>query len=240
MLLLVAEFMALKEEKIHVPMIFYAGEALSKIRQDYISEVWGTRHFGSAGYASVDAGVIGYQCKYCGPGEHHLFSDLVKMNIINGEAIISSSVRNSLPIYNYQTGDSVIWLDDCNCGSSDKRFKLLGRLDSTIQVWSCRLLLSDIELCMNEAQIMTFQIHIHESKEAVVREKISFLVESHIKDLDHEKLLFNIYHRSRDLRDTILFKDFKSNVSIKACELNSIPRNDRTGKISIVIDHRRS
>ena len=70
MLVLNAEFMAASGKEIKIPYVFYAGEALSQSRRDYLHKVWGTTYFGSAGYASVDAGVIGYQCTYCGPGEH--------------------------------------------------------------------------------------------------------------------------------------------------------------------------
>jgi phenylacetate-coenzyme A ligase PaaK-like adenylate-forming protein len=239
MLLMTAEFMAKKQENVHIPMVFYAGEALSDVRRDYISAVWGTSYFGSAGYASVDAGVIGYQCRYCAPGEHHVFSDFVEMDIIQDEIIISSVARNSLIIKNYQTGDRAQWIENCECKSQDRRFKLLGRLDNIIQIWSCRLLLSDIEKCMTKAQVLTFQIRIIESKEKdVVREKLVIVFESHGQVVDEEILLETIYHSSRDLRDTLSFEDFKSNTSFEAHQADSIPRNPRTGKISLVVDKR--
>ena len=103
MLVMNAEFMAASGKEIKIPKVFYAGEALSQSRREFLSKVWGTTYFGSAGYASVDAGVIGYQCTHCGPGEHHLFSDLVHLEVINEEAVVTSIIRDSMTIKNYRT-----------------------------------------------------------------------------------------------------------------------------------------
>src|SRR5690606_34499054 len=134
---------------------------------------WKTKSFGSAGYASVDAGVIGYQCPDCGPGEHHLFSDIVEMKIISDEAVVTSIARNTMPVINYRTGDKVEWISDCSCGRADKRFKLLGRIDNVIQIWSCRMLTNDVENSLSDFGIMTFQMKISEIKEEeLVNEKL--------------------------------------------------------------------
>ncbi len=222
-------------EGLNIPMIFYAGEALSQIRREFLAKAWGTKSFGSAGYASVDAGVIGYQCRDCGPGEHHVFSDLIELNIVEEEAVVTSLARSSMPVINYQTGDKVEWIADCKCGRADKRFKLLGRIDNVIQIWSCRMLTNDIETALSENGIITFQVRITESREAnLVREKMEITVES--EEVDSEKLLLDIYNRSRDLKDTIKYAEFKKDISILSGE---VPRNQRTGKISIVLDQRR-
>jgi phenylacetate-CoA ligase len=239
MLVMNAEFAASQNENLEVPIVFYAGEALSEIRRDFLTQTWGTTTFGSAGYASVDAGVIGYQCSESGPGEHHVFSDLIELNIIEDEAIVTSLARNSMPVKNYRTGDRIEWIADCGCGSPDKRFKLLGRIDNVLQIWSCRLLLSDVEKALNEVGIMTFQILVNESREAnLVREKLTITFEHH-QDIDHEDLLLDLYVRSRDVKDTIKFVDFKKDIILKNVMNGELPRNPRTGKISLILDHRR-
>ncbi len=239
MLVMNAEFMAASGKEIKIPMVFYAGEALSQSRREYLSKVWGTTYFGSAGYASVDAGVIGYQCTYCGPGEHHLFSDLVHLEVINEEAVVSSIIRDSMPIKNYRTGDRVQWISECSCGSRDQRFKLLGRIDNVIQIWSCRLLTTDVESSMNEFGVMTFQIELFEEKASdSVQEKLKLLVESHLGTIDKKELLEKIYLRSRDLKDTISFDEFYRLTEVVILSQDSISRNPRTGKISLVRDLR--
>jgi phenylacetate-CoA ligase len=240
MLVMNAEF-ALKENiELKVPMVFYAGEALSEIRREFLAKTWGTTFFGSAGYASVDAGVIGYQCQSCGPGEHHVFTDLIELNIVEDEAVVTSLARNSMPVINYRTGDKIEWIPECKCGRPDKRFKLLGRIDNVIQIWSCRMLTNDVESSMNENGIITFQLKISESREAyLVREKLTLTLETSGQEIDKEKLLLDIYTRSRDVKDTIKYDDFKKDIIIDVVERGEIPRNPRTGKISLVIDQRR-
>ncbi len=240
MLVMNAEYIESSGEKLEIPMVFYAGEALSEIRRGYLENVWGTKVFASAGYASVDAGVIGYQCSSCGPGEHHVFSDLIELNILEDEAIVTSLARESMGVKNYRTGDRIEWIEKCQCGSEDKRFKLLGRIDNVIQIWSCRLLTSDVESVMNDKGILTFQITITEGREAnLVREKLQITYEKSHSEVDVEMLLIDIYQRSRDLKDTLKFQEFKKDVVIKAVASGEIPRNPRTGKIGLVVDQRR-
>lgn len=240
MLILNAEFAKSQGVELEIPMIFYAGEGLSEIRRDYLEKTWKTKTFASAGYASVDGGVIGYQCSHCGPGEHHLFSDLIDLKIVDGEGVVTSLARESMGIKNYRTGDSIEWINDCSCGSPDRRFKLLGRIDNVVQIWSCRLLLSDVESVMNDHEVLTYQLEIHEVlKDNTVREELVFHYEKSSMSLDQEKLMLALYERSRDVRDTIKYQDFKQNISFQVSEQGKIPRNARTGKISVLKDLRR-
>lgn len=236
MLVMNAEFMSSKNESLNIPMVFYAGEALSSVRRSYLENVWGTKVFGSAGYASVDAGVIGFQCTHCGPGEHHVFSDLIDLKIVNDEAVVTSLARNTMPVVNYRTGDRVEWISDCECGLPDKRFKLLGRIDNIIQIWSCRLLVSDVEAVLAEKDIMTYQLKITEEERAgQVKELITLTCEGPVTEAT-EEIMLALYNRSRDVKDTIDFTTFQQNLRV---ETGLIPRNARTGKISTVIDSRR-
>lgn len=233
-----AEFFEEKGLELNIPMVFYAGEALSEPRREYLARTWGTKHFGSAGYASVDAGVIGFQCSHCGPGEHHLFSDLIDMKIVDGEAVVSSLYRSSLPIRNYRTGDRVEMIAACTCGDSSPRFKLLGRADNLLMIWSCRIQLEEIEKSLRDLDpgILSYQVVMTEEN---TKEILSLYYEKNIH-LREETLLLNLYQNSRDLRDTISLEDISSRLRIVPVEQGMIPRNSRTGKISIVVDKRRT
>jgi phenylacetate-coenzyme A ligase PaaK-like adenylate-forming protein len=183
--------------------------------------------------------VIGYQCNFSGPGEHHVFSHLVKLDIIEEEGVVTSLARDTMPVHNYRTGDRMEWIGPCKCGSSDKRFKLLGRIDNVIQIWSCRMLTNDVEASFQKFGLLTFQIKISESREAnVVREKLTLSYEQTASELDQELFLLDLYERSRDVRDTITFIDFKKDLILEALSQGHLPRNPRTGKISTVLDLR--
>ncbi|MFP5387362.1 MAG: acyl-CoA reductase [Bacteriovoracia bacterium] len=240
MLVMNAEYILSQNESLKVPMVFYAGEAMSEIRREFLAKTWGTTYFGSAGYASVDAGVIGYQCTDCKAGEHHVFSDLIDLKIVNDEAVVTSLARNTMPIQNYRTGDKIEWIEDCSCGRGDKRFKLLGRIDNVIQIWSCRLLTNDVEESLSENGIITYQMTIFETSEKnLIKEKLHITFEKSDSKLNEEKLLLDLYNRSRDVKDTISFVEFKENVELLSVSQGKIPRNPRTGKISLLIDQRR-
>ncbi len=241
LLIMNAEFSHEKGVNLEVPMVFYAGEAMSETRMEFLKSTWGTKYFGSAGYASVDAGMIAYQCSFSKPGEHHLFKDLVEMQVVDEEAVISSLYRTSMPIKNYRTGDRVKWIEDCKCGSNDPRFLLLGRVDSTLHIWSCRILVEDIEQSIREtsSKIKTFQVILSDDhRDHRVREKMQLILEGPL-DIDREVLMFNIYKNSRDLKDTLSFDKFQSSFSIMTVENGMIKRNPRTGKISQVLDLRK-
>lgn len=228
--------LALKIE-LNVPMIFYAGEALSESRQNFLRTSWKTTYFGSAGYASVDAGIIGYQCLHSKPGEHHLYSDLVSLEIINEEAVVTSLYRTSMPIKRYRTGDRVEWIENCSCGRKDPRFKLLGRIDNIIQIWSCRLQLEDIERSIRQIhpQITTYQVVLDEQVRGDgVRERLRLFIEGHV--VDANGLVKAIYENSRDLKDTLSLKQYEELISIELVE--EVARNPRTGKISVILDCR--
>jgi phenylacetate-coenzyme A ligase PaaK-like adenylate-forming protein len=222
---------------VSIPMVFYAGEVLSESRQDYLSKFWETKYFGSVGYASVDAGVIGYQCSHSRPGEHHLFSDLIEMKVIDGEAVVSSLYRSSQPIKNYKTGDRVEMIGACTCGDSSPRFKLLGRADNLLMIWSCRIQLDEVEKALKEIDpgILSFQIVLTEEK---TMEIFSLYYERN-KAIKEEILLANIYAHARDLKDTISVEEMSAKTRIIPVEHGMIPRNPRTGKISLIQDKRR-
>lgn len=225
---------------LNIPKIFYAGEALSQTRMEFLKDVWKTQTFGSSGYASVDAGVMGYQCANSRPGEHHVFSDLVNIEIVDDEAVVSSVARSSMQIQNYRTGDRIEWMPACACGSSDKKFKLLGRIDSLIQVWSCRIALDDIEKSLSEYEIKNYQLLIKEDREAnLTREKLTLFIEKDSLEVDVDDICRSIYDYSRDLKDTLSFDNFRKDFEIEVLTTGEIQKNPRTGKISLVKDLRR-
>lgn len=239
MLVMNAEYMLARNSDVEIPMVFFAGEPLSEVRKEFLKKTWKTKVFGSAGYASVDAGVIGYQCPECAPGEHHLFSDFIGMKIIDGEAVVTSLARNTMPVVNYRTGDRVEWVEDCSCGRTDKKFRLMGRVDNLIQIWSTRLQLSDVESLLSEKGIATFQLKIEEEKsENKVLELITLTFEA-AREIEKEEFLLDLYQRSRDVKDTISFGEFVNGIRLNKVPSGKIPRNPRTGKISLIVDNRR-
>jgi phenylacetate-coenzyme A ligase PaaK-like adenylate-forming protein len=132
---------------------------------------------------------------------------------------------------------------DCGCGRKDKKFKLLGRIDNQIQIWSCRLLLTDIEKAIKNLDpgILSFQITLSEIKgEKSVIEMMELVYEKNESVMDVKTLQNEIYQNSRDLKDTLSFEKFAERIQIKDVGHGEIKRNSRTGKISVIRDQRKN
>lgn len=233
LLVLVAEKMKQRGLHLKVDKLFYAGERLFEGRIQLFRDVWNVEYFGSAGYASVDAGVIGYQCQHSQTGEHHLFSRFVKLDLINGEAVVTPMYRNTLNLKNYHTGDAIELIHTpCQCGSDDQKFKLLGRTDDLIQIWSARIRLLEIETVLARFSLHTYRLEISESS-GIENLMIEIESQHEIKNFDYA-----LYELNDDLRTSISFAEFQARLTIKWREPGSIKRNERTGKISVTKDLR--
>jgi phenylacetate-CoA ligase len=242
MLVSIAEYAQSRDIKLEIDKVFYAGEALSAQRREFLNSVWDCSYIGSAGYASVDAGVVAYQCSESAAGVHHLFSDLVQADIINDELVVTSVIRSSMPIVNYRTGDRAEWIEgQCACGRRDRRFKLLGRIDNQIQIWSCRLEVGDVENILSKEilGLHGFQIVVDEQLVGETpEERLTILCETK-SQIDEAALTENLYYNSRDLKDTISLKDFAKKTFIQKVSSNELIKNSRTGKIPLLVDKRK-
>ncbi len=229
------------EIKLEIPTIFYAGEHLNQSSRKFLNKVFNTGKFCSAGYASVDAGIIGYQCPYCSGGEHHLFADQIHLEIINNEGVVTSKIRKAMPIIRYRTGDQIQWLDEehCQCQSKDPRFNLLGRLDGMINIWSCKINIKDIEVTIDQLEIDApiFQITL---KQEAQGEQLKEILEIKLEtpNFNIKKFKEIIFDNCRDLKSTFTLKEIAPLIQIEAVKNNTIERVGRTGKVKRVIDNR--
>lgn len=136
----------LAKEKV-VEKLFFAGEHFSSAQMRFLKETFGISHIRSAGYGSVDAGPIGYQCVYCQGSEHHLHQGLQLMEILDmekdcqapageaGRVVLSGLSRHGQCIQRYEIGDLARSLPgDCPCGRGSPRFELLGRYGDVFRI----------------------------------------------------------------------------------------------------------
>jgi phenylacetate-coenzyme A ligase PaaK-like adenylate-forming protein len=234
--------------ELEVPQICYAGEHLNSQARKLFEKNWKTKKFGSAGYASVDAGPIGYQCDHCAPGEHHLFSEYVHMEIVDDEAVVTSKVRRNMPVIHLRTGDHVSWGEQeraCPCGDSAPKFYLHGRCDGQMNLWSCRLLLSEVEDALVQAGIdePTYQVSIEDvQKEGVLIELLTVSIETKTGE-GYEKLspsfAAHLHRLSKDVHVTHPARYVEERVALRAVAQGSLQRVARTGKIPRIVDLRK-
>lgn len=220
--------------RISIPLVFYAGEHLSQTQRNTIEQAFSTRHFASAGYASVDAGPIGWQCPHLMRGEHHLFSDRVVMEIIDEEAVITSMVKRNFPVLRYRTGDRVQWKADsqnhCPCGSSEPVFVLLDRVDQQFRFLSSTITWQEISQILQLADAeMQIQLKPDAGKDILLIQCTKPLPPGCGSTL---------YQHLEDLRSTVSEEEFLSCLRVECVGVGSFLKNPRTGKTPKVLDLR--
>ena len=183
--------------------------------------------------------MIGYQCANALPGVHHVFSQMVKVEEVNEEAIVTSFVRKTLPIIRYRTGDRIKFLEEeCSCGSADPRFKLLGRIDQQVQVWSARFTLEEVDnfFAKKQANFNDYQIVIDENKNV---ETVKLYVSGGEDDIVKlQELKLELYENLVDVKETVAKEYFDRYFLMQKTSDSLFQRNPRTGKLSKIVDRR--
>lgn len=129
-----------------ITKIFYGGEHFNEAQRRYLRDEFGVETVKSIGYGSVDAGPLGYQCRACEGGAHHLHQRLQYLEILDlekdepvkgeevGRLVFTSRVRRGQTLERYDLGDVGHWLSPCDCGRAAPRFRLLGRSGDVFRI----------------------------------------------------------------------------------------------------------
>jgi len=147
----IAKYIEKNNLDISIEKIFYGGEVLYDNQREYLKKVLKTSLIRSAGYASVDAGPIAYQCKYLEKNHHHILTNYQFVEIVDpesneiikfpdkrsGEIVVTNLERFLMPVIRYKTGDLGKWVsNECKCLRSSYIIELLGRFDDWIRLAS--------------------------------------------------------------------------------------------------------
>lgn len=159
----IAETVERRGLDLKVPKILYGGEHLSPEAKLYLRQRLGSEIVLSAGYASVDAGPIGYQCQYRKAGVHHLLYDYQYLEIVDsasglpvpegevGEIVVTCLKRRLMPLIRYRTGDLGRRVrEQCPCGRSTPLFELKGRTGDVVRVGTVSIYPDDIATALSQ------------------------------------------------------------------------------------------
>ena len=239
MILDLARYCADEKKGIRLEKVFYAGEPMSLAVMDLLRSTWDSNLIRSAGYASTDAGSIGWQCLHCRPGEHYAFEDAV-VEIVNREIVVTSLMRYGMPIIRYRTGDRGRWVTpSCDCGKGAPMFQLMGRLDDIIIIWGCWISYSDIVSafeCLN-VKFAAIQVcaYSEENGQYLI---IKFESLGQIDRPADEQLRNHVYACCGDLNATVARDKLDRLLLFEAVPIGSLRRQERTGKVLPIIDSR--
>ena len=151
-----------------------------------------------------------------------------------------------MPVVHLRTGDRIEWIEAsplCVCGSRDRRFVLMGRIDGQINVWSCRVKLEEIENAFIESRVDAPLYQVTVSERAIENrwiEEIQVRFETDSKPESEGILALKkrFYSNSKDLSSTHPFEYVSERLSFEAVDRGHLPRLPRTGKIRQVVDLR--
>ncbi|HOW89589.1 MAG TPA: acyl-CoA reductase, partial [Elusimicrobiales bacterium] len=242
---------------LRVGKIFYGGEYVGEEMARYFRRVFPGAAVRSAGYATADAGVVGFQCEKCSMGVHHLFSSSQYIEFVDpetrkpvqrgsvGELVVTCLNKRMMPIIRYRVGDLGRWVDGrCGCGRKEPLFEILGRCDDRIHVGGAHLFVNDIQDAIGRVPGLSFNFQIvigrkgHKDAlkirvEAGPRSPLPAAVRSRLGGL----LMAEIGNCCSDLMESVRM-GWLDAPDIEVLGPGAIERVARTGKIRKVLDHR--
>lgn len=234
----------------NIEKIFYGGEALFIEQEILLKRVFkNLKVISSIGYASVDAGHLGYSTKNSPKGIHEVFSDSTIMELIDEEsgAVINSAncvgklvytnlTRIGMPILRYPVGDKGKWCE----GFIGKKFELLGRSEEGARVGPVTVSRDDILQTFKSAKLYSFldlfQLQIERIKGF---DQLSLLFSSRkmFSALEIETLREHFYLQRKMFKECIL-QGILAPIIIKQIFGEEFSRNPRTGKLIFISDKR--
>jgi phenylacetate-CoA ligase len=247
----IAKYIEKNNLDISIEKIFYGGEVLYDNQREYLKKVLKTTLIKSAGYASVDAGPIAYQCKYLEKNHHHILTNYQFVEIVDpesneiikftdnkpGEIVVTNLERFLMPVIRYKTGDLGKWVsNECKCLRSSYIIELLGRFDDWIRLASYDFYYQDF---INALQLIDYlepfvQLRISKKEyylEVSLKLKDYFnLNETKLNEIK-ELYLTNLKNTNWQLKEGIETNLIKININF----VKQFIKSPKTGKILKII-----
>ncbi len=228
-----------------IKKIYFGGEHFPALIREKIARDFKIEIIKSASYGSVDAGPLGYQCKYTEGTLHHLHCGLHQIEVLDlnedrpvapgdlGRLVVSTPMRESSLVQRYVVGDTgILSRKQCPCGSSDLLFDLKGRTGDVFKAGGSFLnyqkfaqLLEDHCSFNSEFQI----ILNHKNGHDAITLKLATQPMAQVYDS-----LVNNYH---DLFE-IIVEEKSVFLTIEFCKLAELEHIPGSGKLRHVIDKR--
>lgn len=227
------------ERRPRIAKIFYGGEHVSPEMTAVWKRAFGVRLVRSAGYASVDAGLIGFQCPECEGTVHHAARGLQHVEIVDGEIVATNLVRRWMPVVRYRTGDRGRWVAGaCPCGYPSPRFALLGRLDDRINFGGAHIDAGDVERAIGRVPGLSLLYQVVVPRRGTrLKVRVERGGESAPPPGSAAELGRALEESSLELRDSIR-RGWLEKPEVEVLPPGGLPRQPRTGKIPRVVDLR--
>ncbi|MDO9181597.1 MAG: hypothetical protein Q7U04_04275 [Bacteriovorax sp.] len=238
--------------KVKIEKILFGGEALYPDQYKAFIEIFPDVKISSIGYASVDAGLLGFSDSTCVDGEHRIFDNVSLIEIIDpdtnevineqnrvGKVLVTNLTRKLMPIIRYPAGDLAMWTESSE--TPNRKFKLQGRSDEAARLGTISVYFEDMRwMIMNslkEINGLQFQMVLNhfENKDELIFRIAGHELVCEQKNID---LIIEAFIKEKYVYKEALLKNLIHPLKIEIVEMKQLHSNERTGKLKRVIDNR--
>jgi phenylacetate-CoA ligase len=245
----------LENERISLPSvrkILFGGESAYPEQRSYLQKIFQHADIRSIGYASVDAGLLGYADLSCGPGEHRCFDGHSIVEIVDestgevihetetpGRILITNLTRTLMPIIRYPAGDRGVWKEVQ--GTPYRKFQLLGRAEEGARVGPATLYFEDMVEALqgfsSELSIQNLQLLIDHTE---LRDRLTLriAVSAPAEAAKESERVVRQLLSQRPMVQELVDKNLIHRPQVEFVASSELLTNPRTGKVRRVIDRR--
>jgi phenylacetate-CoA ligase len=245
-----------KYSRIKVEKILFGGESMYADQRKRLQVIYPGVKISSIGYASVDAGLLGYADSSCDADEHRVFSKSTIFEIVDentlepieepdrpGKVLITNLTRVLMPIIRYPVGDIAIWRQPASKADVDRKFLILGRSEEAARVGPVSLYYEDMRAFLDKANI-GFRINAFQlvTRHYDTRDALVLKIATSETALDRGKIeeqIVALFSNERPMFAQAAAQNIIHPLVIEWAGPSDIEINARTGKLRRVIDQRR-
>lgn len=241
--------------KTKVRLLLFAGEPLQKDQRARLLQAFPGAEIRSIGYASNDAGALGYTDANCAPNEFRCYDSYAIYEIFDeatgqvihepgreGIAVITNLKRSLMPVIRYPVGDRAMWVEPQ--GSPNRKYLLLGRSEETARIASLSVGFDEIRSILEKhssrlgsVQFQLVMVHHENHDGLVIRIASSSASDIAVQKSCEQEILAHLHELKPIMRRFV--EDGKIHPTRIEWRLpGELETNARTGKLRRVIDMR--
>ena len=240
-------------EGIHLEKIYFGGETMYEDQRLHLQKIFPGVEIRSVGYASVDAGLLGYADDSCDFNEHRQFDNHHIIEIIDeesgepiqevnkkGKIYCTNLSRLLMPIIRYPVGDNGIWVE--NEGTKNRKFKILGRSEEGARIGPVTFYMEDFQHILkkfeNRFNVSNTQMLIEhfEHRDSLCLRIAVQDIPTDLPGLNRE--IIEMVYKERHMLEEEVRKGKIHPVQIQWLSSGELEINKRTGKLLQIIDRR--
>ena len=242
-----------KIEGIHLDTIYFGGETMYEDQRNHLKEIFPGVEIRSVGYASVDAGLLGFADDSCGFNEHRQFDGYNIIEIIDeetglpieetgkqGKVYSTNLSRLLMPIIRYPVGDNGVWIEEK--GNPHRKYKILGRSEEGARIGPVTFYVEDFQHILKQfegefaASNSQMVIEHFEHKDCLTLRIAVHEKPNNIESLN--KAIIKMLYRERHMFEEEIGKGKIHPIKIEWLISEQLEINKRTGKLIQIFDKR--